>query len=312
MKKNNPLITFAVISYNQDRFIAEAVQSALEQTYSPLEVVISDDCSADATFEIIQDIVANYSGPHKVILNKNHTNLGLAENVNKVWELSSGELVVFQGGDDASAPHRTERLVAEWQAHDPQPDLIFSSVTLTDESGNPIGQRTGLLSHYPTISEIVTGSRPFVAGGCAAAYTRSVHFFVGPLSKEVIAEDFIYSFRALLGKGIIGVPDQLVMYRQHPQSIIGELRTTKSQRVPSKKFLQGHLALLLEYKRAMIAHGIKSFYLSWRLNRQIASTKYELNALDAGRYSPVSTTLWAIVTFRPRSLYTQLKRIFTF
>lgn len=309
MNKNNPLITFAVISYNQERFIAEAIESALAQTYSPMEIVISDDCSTDSTFDVIEQIVSNYTGPHKVILNKNRPNLGIAGNVNRVWELSSGELVVFQGGDDASLPYRTERLVAAWQAHEPRPDIVFSGVTLTDEMGKPIGQRTGVLSHMPTISETVTGRRPFVAGGCAAAYTRPVHFFVGPLSNGVIAEDFVYSFRALLGNGVVGIPDMLVMYRQHSQSIIGELRSIEAQDVPSKKFLMGHLALLLEYKRAMDAHCNKSFYLQWRLGRRIKLTKHEIKISDVGNYSIASTMFWALATFRPRYLVTLLRRI---
>ncbi len=309
MNKDHHLVTFAVISYNQELYIAEAVQSALAQTYSPLEIVISDDGSTDATFEVIQQIVANYSGPHKVILQKNQPNLGLAGNVNRVWELSSGDLVVFQGGDDISLPQRTEKLVTEWLSHDPRPDLVFSGVTLIDKAGKPIGQRTGLITHSLGVAETVTGTRPFVAGGCAAAYARQLHCFVGPLNNGVIAEDFVYSFRALLGNGVAGLPDLLVNYRQHDQSIIGELLQSKAQGVPSKKFLQGHLALLFEYERAMKAHQTKSFYLRWRLGRRIASTERELNILQARNYANLSTLIWSMVTFRLRFALTQLKRI---
>ena len=49
---HKPLLTFAVGAYNQERFIREAVESAFAQTYSPLEIVLSDDCSRDRTFEI--------------------------------------------------------------------------------------------------------------------------------------------------------------------------------------------------------------------------------------------------------------------
>ena len=138
MLNDRPLVTFAIISFNHERFIAEAVESALAQTYSPLEVIISDDFSKDATFTIIEKIVANYTGPHKVIIHRNPRNLGLAGNVNKVWELSSGELVVFQGGDDISLPHRTSRLVEAWAARTPRPDLVYSGVVFIDEEGKVI------------------------------------------------------------------------------------------------------------------------------------------------------------------------------
>jgi len=52
MTNTKPLITFALFAYNQERFIREAVQGAFSQTYSPLEIIMSDDCSKDRTFDI--------------------------------------------------------------------------------------------------------------------------------------------------------------------------------------------------------------------------------------------------------------------
>jgi glycosyltransferase involved in cell wall biosynthesis len=69
-----PLVTFAVFAYNQEQFIREAVEGALAQTYSPLEVILSDDASPDRTFEIMQQVASQYRGPHRVILNRNSTN----------------------------------------------------------------------------------------------------------------------------------------------------------------------------------------------------------------------------------------------
>ena len=68
---DRPLVTFVILSYNEERFIREGIQGAFSQTYSPLEIIISDDCSTDRTFEIIQEEVEGYKGPHKVVLNRN-------------------------------------------------------------------------------------------------------------------------------------------------------------------------------------------------------------------------------------------------
>lgn len=67
----NPLITYAIFAFNQEAYIREAIDAAFSQTYSPLEIIISDDASADATPEIIRRMVAEYPGPHKVIVNIN-------------------------------------------------------------------------------------------------------------------------------------------------------------------------------------------------------------------------------------------------
>ena len=74
-----PLITLFLFSYNQEKYIKQAVESALAQDYPNLEVIISDDHSTDNTVGIIQSIIQDYSGKHKVALNINPTNLGIGE-----------------------------------------------------------------------------------------------------------------------------------------------------------------------------------------------------------------------------------------
>ena len=66
-----PLISYCLITYNQEKYIKEAVLSALSQTYHPLEIIISDDCSTDNTFDIVRETINNYLGGHNIILNLN-------------------------------------------------------------------------------------------------------------------------------------------------------------------------------------------------------------------------------------------------
>src|SRR4051794_34557301 len=106
-RRERPAVTFFVMTYNQSRFVREAVQGALAQTYQPLEILFSDDCSTDGTFEIIQETVKNYSGPHTIVLNRNERNLGVSEHLNKIVALANGELIIAADGDDVSNPHRT-------------------------------------------------------------------------------------------------------------------------------------------------------------------------------------------------------------
>ena len=66
-----PMVSYCLISYNQENFIRDAIESALKQDYHPLEIIISDDNSSDRTFEIAEQIVTEYKGTHSVILNQN-------------------------------------------------------------------------------------------------------------------------------------------------------------------------------------------------------------------------------------------------
>lgn len=311
MPDKKPLVTLAVICYKQERFIEEAVKSALAQTYSPLEVIIADDCSPDATFAIVKKIVSEYAGPHKVVIHRNEQNLGLAGNINKAWELSSGDFLVSQGGDDVSLPHRTSVLVDAWLSREPRPDLVYSGVVLIDEDGNEISRNTLVAETTPPMEDTITGRKVFIAGGCAAGYSRPLHFFAGPLGSEVMAEDFVYSFRALLGNGVIGISEPLVLYRQHSTSIIGELKSSMANNSArmEDKYLKAHIIELLEYKKAMDAYKVGRPYLRWRLSRQIASSEAELSFGGAGVVKKWLYVIWALCSLRFRLFSTMLKRI---
>ena len=131
-----PLVTFYVMTYNQARFVRQAVEAALAQTYSPLQIVLSDDCSTDGTFEIIQEAVKGYSGPHVVVLNRNDRNLGISDHVNRIIELATGELIISADGDDVSSPVRAERCVDVW-IRNGRPAALYSAVSCIDAEGRP-------------------------------------------------------------------------------------------------------------------------------------------------------------------------------
>src|SRR2546430_17373747 len=96
---HKPILTFVVAAFEQEDYVAEAVEAAFRQTYSPLEIILSDDCSSDQTFEVMQRLAREYKGPHKVVLNRNERNLGLVGHVNRAVELAAGEIIVGSAGD---------------------------------------------------------------------------------------------------------------------------------------------------------------------------------------------------------------------
>ena len=92
-------VSFFLFAYNQELYIREACEAALAQDYADLEVVFSDDCSTDRTFEVMQEVARVYQGPHKIVLNRNRENQGLIGHVNLSHQISSGDLIVVAAGD---------------------------------------------------------------------------------------------------------------------------------------------------------------------------------------------------------------------
>jgi PST family polysaccharide transporter len=216
--EQRPLITFALLAYNQERFIEEAVQGAFAQTYSPLEIVLSDDCSTDRTFEIMQEMARQYQGPHKIILNRNEHNLGLILHMNKVsFDLARGEIIVCAGGDDVSLAHRVDDTAAVFDG-DPEVMTVSLNYQRTDEYGH-------IDSKQPRFEGGVFRLRDYLGGkklplyGCARAYRKEVFTRFGSLSASCAVEDSNLVFRALLLGKSYHLNKTGILYRRTRQSM---------------------------------------------------------------------------------------------
>jgi len=242
MHSNNgerPLTTFLVLGYNQERFIREAVEGAFAQTYSPMEIILSDDCSTDRTFEIMCDMADSYRGRHWVKLNRTPCNKGIAANINSAMALAVGELVVFAAGDDRSLSHRAETLTLEW-VRSGKPSGIGSGMKNMDEQGNPLGPsewgaglsvilektpREQMLRHFAP-------ERKFALPGCSAAWSMETWNTFGDLMETVVLEDDALSFRSLLHRGLRFIEEPLVLYRRHTQNLWSTI-TPKTTTTPA-------------------------------------------------------------------------------
>ena len=207
-----PLVTFVVIAYNQERFIREAIEGAFAQTYEPLEIILSDDCSPDGTFEIMQEMAAAYKGPHKVVLNCNEPNLGLVPHIDRAMELVSGEFIVVNAGDDISVPDRTERLASAWLESQKTLSLVHSAVMSTTAERKPIGLRRPpeRIIKTPTPRTIIAEKSHVI--GASAAWSREVFDKYGPLGRGLSTEDRIIPFRASALGGIGYIDEPLVLH----------------------------------------------------------------------------------------------------
>ena len=203
------LISFLIFSYNQEKFIKESVIAALNQTYSPLEIIISDDCSTDNTFEIIKKVVSEYKGPHKVILNQNDKNMGLIKHFNKVLSMTHGELIVDSAGDDISLPNRVQTIYEKWYS---QKDSIMAltSSSYTIDSNN-----------YEFPSSVYEFKEDFYVNdfyndinfhGACAAYSAKIIKTFGYINHDC-PEDMVYYRRALMLGKVLFLKDKLVKYR---------------------------------------------------------------------------------------------------
>ncbi len=137
MDKNAPLVSILIPVYNSEKFLRKALQSVASQTYSPVEIVIVDDCSQDASRQIITEFFEEYTDiQHRVIHNK--TNQGVSYGRNTLVDNASGEFICFLDSDDYLEPDFVGYLVGVLTKNNATMGqcLYFSE----DPSGQPSGK----------------------------------------------------------------------------------------------------------------------------------------------------------------------------
>lgn len=228
-KNLKPLVSFCILTYNQPNYIGDAITGALSQTYSPLEIIISDDCSTDNTFDIVTNFVKDYNGPHTIVLNRNENNLGIAKHCNKVlYELANGEILLLAGGDDVSLPERTEVSVNTFMKNSNIMSLSFDSKQV-DEDLKPLEENieyNGLTSILNLQDYLLFGDW-YIFGGESRAIRREVVKKFPPLSL-VNAEDIFIFIRSLMLGEIAFIRKPLVLRRIHKKNESNKAATEKS------------------------------------------------------------------------------------
>ncbi len=216
--EERPLITFALFAYNQEKYIREAVEGALSQTYSPLEIILSDDCSSDRTFEIMEVMVAEYEGPHKILLNRTSENGGLAHHINSVFSIAAGEWVVMATGDDISFPERVSLLYSHV---DKNCVAIRSGYHDVDLSCNI----TGTYSQEKKITlDDIALAYTNCGSGASYMYKAEAVSKCFPYNDKVHSEDRILPYQAAVYGQIYEIPDVLLLKRHVGDSLTWVVR----------------------------------------------------------------------------------------
>jgi glycosyltransferase involved in cell wall biosynthesis len=209
-----PLVSFPVCAYNQEAYIRETIRGAFAQSYSPLEIVLSDDCSSDRTFAIMQEMVAEYKGPHTVKLNRNEKNLGVTRHANKIIELCTGRFIVGSAGDDIALPNRVETMAGEWIKRGMRPIVMWSQMYWLSKDGIP-GEL--VISTTPRIQ----AKREFLKypatglPGASEAFSKDIFDIFGPFDpKHACSEDIELAIRGVMLDNLVYVDVPTLYWRR--------------------------------------------------------------------------------------------------
>lgn len=136
MSKAKPRLTIGVPVYNGEDYIAEAIESHLQQDFGDFELIVSDNCSDDSTPEIVQKFVAADS---RVVYSRNAENLGGPANFNRLFRLGDAELFTWAAADDRIEPGYLSAVI-DMMDDDPTVVIGHSESLLIDPDSVPMLQ----------------------------------------------------------------------------------------------------------------------------------------------------------------------------
>lgn len=129
---NNPLVTILMPVYNGERFLREAIDSLLSQTYRNIEILIINDGSTDQSGEIIR----SYQDK-RIRYVVNERNSGLIFTLNRGLELATGEYLARMDSDDVCAIERIGKQASYLEQH-PDIAIVATTIEMMDEAGKPL------------------------------------------------------------------------------------------------------------------------------------------------------------------------------
>ena len=137
-----PLVSVICLCYNQARFVREAVESVLVQSYAPVQVIVVDDASTDQSVELIAALKKEYPQLEVLLLDKN---VGNCAAFNKALTLAKGEFIIDLAADDILLPNRiaigVDRLTSLGDAY----GVHYSDAMFITEEGQEIGKHSDQL-----------------------------------------------------------------------------------------------------------------------------------------------------------------------
>ena len=227
-----PSVSAVIPNYNYGRFLPEAVESVLAQTYPCREIIVVDDGSTDDSLEILKVYEARHGV--KVIRQQN---LGVGAARNAGARASTGELVAFLDADDYWLPRKTEKQI-ERLISDKEFGFVTCGMQEFDAAGNVI--RTYAEGMEGWHADDILLIKSVTAGpGSSSMLWRRIFEKVGGFDerKEMHpSEDWEFSYRVARAAKIAFVPEILVAYRNHGGN--GHLKVPRFER-----------AMLLAYEK---------------------------------------------------------------
>lgn len=211
-----PVISIIMPVYNAEKYIAQAIQSVIIQSYRAWELIIVDDCSTDNTYNQVQQIIKNIPNGYIRIMH-NEYNCGPALSRNNGIQMARGSYIAFIDSDDVWNKDKLKRQMEQIESVKNREKecsgfLCYTAYDFIDEYGNPVLKPY----HVPSATNYREMLIENVIGCSSVVVSKSLLDKVkGPFDKNFYHEDYALWMELLQVGGVaIGIDDILMSHRQ--------------------------------------------------------------------------------------------------
>lgn len=290
MNEPKPLVSVLINNYNYARFLREAIDSALNQSYPNIEVIVVDDGSTDESREII----ASYGDQIVPVLKENG---GQASAFNSGFAKSRGEWILFLDSDDIFAPEKAGEVV-RLAGENPEAGMIAHSLEYCGADGAPTHFLPLTIKNYKLVDDRervlqgkITAALPATSGLCMR---RDVLARILPMPEEIrLTADNYLKFVALSVTPALQIPESLARQRIHDRNLYTGARADPDQSALLKRIrVSSQIAFHLKRMHPGLARLVWKQY--GRVLHQLARSRTEeASAVKADIKSRYNVLEWS-------------------
>lgn len=215
-----PTVSIGMPVYNGEKYLREAIESILNQSFRDFELIISDNASTDATGPICQEYAER---DRRIRYVRQPRNFGVVDNLDYVLATALGEYFLWAADDDMRPAHALEALVA---AFDGRPDVVLShgAVLIEHKSHDGLIELSNELDGTDSDSparRILAFTRGLRHNSISYGLFRRTAIAEG-VPRDVLVPDYIIVLKMCLSGRIVHVKGPFIIYREKPYRAVGE------------------------------------------------------------------------------------------
>ncbi len=235
------------------KFLKQQIESILNQTYTNIHLIISDDNSKSEELKnILEEIAKN---DKRVEIYFQPQNLGYIKNFEFLLAHSKSEYICYSDHDDIWNTDKVEKELKALKQNNV--DMVYCNCMLIDENENILQKNYFKYKNMPLVkgNNQTLGISRYLGLGCSQLFTKSIKEKMLPFTEKVMAQDWLVSFIANENKGVCYIEEPLFLYRQHTSNVFGGRNLEQNLATWKEKYGKSYKSYLQYRKEKVIGHA---------------------------------------------------------